>query len=425
MKEQKGTPFSAPYVYMSERNRERSMNKRWIVALAVCLCFIAVAIGGCAGQENASGIMALKTDTTEFKDSEILEKLQFYCDFYGMDKQVLREDTQMWNKMLDDIIYDYAFADLAFAEAQQTGLAIPDVQTEEVQQIYQSLLADIDQVIQANRKQELSGDTLTKAQDKYLAGMGFTREAFLQYAQKKAVEERVKQEWAKSDEVSEQELQEQYDYALQSQKKYMDIDPAYALDLIQNGTQTIVYYPQGLRYIRTITVPFEAETRGKAGILYSEGKLREYNILMEQAEAEILPQIEAIRSQIAQGASFETLSEQTGIDFAGNEKGQLVWEGDNEMISDFKVAVQQLKDVGDIVECNTYMGHQFIQYAAVASQGEVSFDEVKEALKKDVLSTKRLLQYDEEMRKRFREKVEAGEILLDLSTLKIEEENNG
>ncbi|MEA5004654.1 MAG: hypothetical protein VB081_14295 [Christensenella sp.] len=401
------------------------MKKKWLLSMLTVVLVVAFLLAGCtAGQANepaVSGKTVLKTALSEYTDKEILARVALYCDYYGVEEDALKEDTQIWNRLIEGIVNDYAFVDMAAAMAEESGIPVPDAQSEEVETVFGQLLTEIDGVIQKNAQEPLEGEALLKAEDEYMAGLGFTREEYRGFAQRKVTSALLQREWGKDIEITEEELQSEYQANLDAQKQYMDIDPVYAVNFIKKGEQAVVYYPQGLKYIKSITVPLDAETRGKAAILYNEGKMRDYNILLEEAVAALEPEIEEIRAKLQSGTPFEELMGEYGAD---GQEGQLVSEADTKMITDFQKAVKELQNVGDVAECDTYEGHHFIQYSAEVKPGAVPLDEVSEALKQGILQKKAIASYEQKMLQALNTAKEAGTVVLDFDSLMLEEAEN-
>lgn len=275
---------------------------------------------------NRSGAV-VTTPLGSYSKEEIIGKAEEYCRNYGMIPAEVHADTELWERLLNEVIRKFIYADLSIIHAKEIdGLEEPVVSEEDIRSKYQTLLV--------------------------------------------------------------------------SQKQYFAEKKEIVSAAIKYPRDTIVYYPEGLKYTKLFIVPFDSEIRGKAAILLSEGRSSEYKELMELADADILPQIRRLRQQLQNDGDFEKAAEEYG-----GVTEDLLYTEDFELFPAQQQALRSLKNPGDIAEYNIYQGHVFILYDRAPSFVEIPYEEVKQEIAKKILAEKKIIQHDRYMEKLYDEAI--------------------
>ena len=301
---------------------------RGVTALFLTVLFFTVSLlAGCT-KNGAVVITPLNTYSKE----DITNRAEAYCRRYGMLPSEVRADENAWQRLVDDVIREYVYADL--------------------KQIH---------------SEEING--------------------------------------VKEPEISEAEIRSKYETLLFSQKQYFDEKKEIVTAAIKNPRDTILYYPSGLKWVKYFIVPFEAEIRGRAAILLSEGRTEDYQKHMETAEAAMMPLIRELRQKLQNGFSFDSLA----ADYSGIIE-DLLYDEDNEIFPAQMLALKNLKKTGDIAEYNIYQGHVFMLFDRVPDYIEVPYEEAREEIASSLLKNKTIIENDRLMKKLFEQAVADGRV---------------
>jgi hypothetical protein len=213
--------------------------------------------------------------------------------------------------------------------------------------------------------------------------------------------------------LSEDEIRSKYETLLLSQKQYFAEKKEIVSSAIKHPRDTIVYYPKGLKYVKWFTVPYNAETRGKAAILLSEGKKSEYELLMEKADKEIIPLTREIRKKLQNRESFDILASEYG-----GVTENLLYSEDNELFPAEMEALRTLEKPGDIAEYSIYQGHVFMILDKLPDYIEVPYKEIREEIASSLLNNKTIIQNDKLMKKLYEEAIAVGTVKIKIKNAK-------
>ena len=295
---------------------------RTIVRDIAALFFTVSLLAGC-NKNDALVVTPLNT----YSKADIIKRAEAYCIKYGMLPSEVRADENAWQRLVDDVIREYVYADLK------------QIHSEEINS-------------------------------------------------------------AGEPELSEDEIRSKYETLLYSQKQYFTDKKEIVSAAIKNPRDTILYYPPGLKWVKYFIVPFEAEIRGRAAILLSEGKLNDYDRLTETAETDMQPLIRELQHKIQSGVSFETLADQyNGI------SEDLLYVEDKEIFSSQLRALKTLIKPGDVAEYNIYQGHVFMLFDRVPEYIEVPYEKAREELASSLIKNKKVIQHDKLMKRLYDEAI--------------------
>jgi len=92
----------------------------------LCAGLLAIALmaqAACGGGGDAdTDAVALKLPDQAFTQGNIRQRIAFYGDYYGMSQEVLASDAEVYNRMVDDIVTEYANAWIVRDRAEAEGL---------------------------------------------------------------------------------------------------------------------------------------------------------------------------------------------------------------------------------------------------------------------------------------------------------------
>jgi len=213
--------------------------------------------------------------------------------------------------------------------------------------------------------------------------------------------------------LSEDEVHSKYETLLFSQKQYFAEKKEIVSAAIKHPRDIIVYYPKGLKYVKFFTVPYEAEIRGRAAILLSEGKRDEYEKYVERADEQMIPLIRGIRKKLQNSGSFETMA----VEYGGVSE-DLLYSEDNSLFPAQAQALKTLHKPGDIAEYSIYQGHVFMLLDRLPEHIEVPYEEIKEEIASSLMKNKTILQHDRLMKRLYEEAIAAGSVKIRIKGVK-------
>lgn len=191
------------------------MAKRWqkiLVAAIVILVAVVAVVLWQGGLARGGDDVVLDTGKSVFTREYILARIDLTCRKYGMTSDELYEDPGFWNQMVNDIVFEYAGAEIAREYAAELGFEdLTSEQREEGENYAEQFYEQI-----------ATGD-MDRAET--LASVGFTEESLLVYGQNQVYEAVLKDLWAQSIELSQDATEAEYQKMVNySQKMKQEIE---------------------------------------------------------------------------------------------------------------------------------------------------------------------------------------------------------
>ena len=459
-------------------------------ALLCVMLALVLLLSGCAlvqkdeAVDNATEILRLgdKVITKEMVKAQTESQLYNMYSAYSMIGYSYDvTDPENIAKAQDAAIEAYE-KDLALtAKAAELGLdKLTDEETEEAKTAGQENFdSDIEFYIK-NYMTDTEGvdeETLkTKAREE-LEAMGYSVDDYITSATKKKVDAKLKEYAIKDVTVTDEEIQEDFDAKVESDKTTYAENPGSWAVAANNGT-TLYYTPAGVRRVKQILTKFTEEDQkaideanqqmsdantarstaqakidaanstldelkegdsdeiksareaAEATLAEAQKELDEAdNALMtatealtaaqDKAFADIDEKVDAILASLdAEGADWNAIMEANNEDpgMKDNEKGYAVATGMSNFDPAFVEAAMALEKIGDHSGKvkGTQYGYYIIRYESDEAEGPIALDDVKESITSALLSQKQEDTYDETVAKW----VEEAGIKVDLNALK-------
>lgn len=186
--------------------------------------------------------------------------------------------------------------------------------------------------------------------------------------------------------VTEAEIQAYYDMLLVTQQLQMAEDPSY-FDYLYMEDEPIVYYPEGMRYIKHILIGFDEDTALAWQALVGEGDMDDADPdALDMLYSTLDDRVTAVFECLMDGQDFDMLMREYGDDdnmlfepYSIN--GYALREGSLLFVSEFTEAAFALENVGDISDpVRSAGGIHFILYAGDVPAGAVPLADVQDAL---------------------------------------------
>ncbi|MDR1576411.1 MAG: hypothetical protein LBS37_10440 [Treponema sp.] len=221
-------------------------------------------------------------------------------------------------------------------------------------------------------------------------------------------------EAADDPQASEEEIRSKYETLLFSQKKYFTDKKEIVSAAITYPREPVLYYPEGLKWVKSFTLPFEAAVRGQAAILLNEKKQGDYETLIAAAENDMAPLIQEVRQKLRGGIGFDELASEYG---AGSAE-ELLYDKDTGIFPARLAALKTLEKTGDIAEYNIYQGHVFMIFVRKPDYIEMPYEMARDGIEASIKSAKSVLAHDRLMKKLYAESLANGSVKVSIKELK-------
>ena len=300
----------------------------------------------------------------------------------------------------------------------------------------------------------LEGEELDKAVEEEMTKRGISKDQYLKDARTSALNDKLREYIIKDVTVSDEEIQAEYNTQVASSKETYGENPGAYASAVNKGT-TVYYAPEGVRRVKNLLTKFheedqtaiddanakvsaantaissantmindsqeiiddaeateEAKTQAQADLATAQANLEKANADLEAANAELAAarekgyanldeEVDAILTQLAEGADWDTLMAEKTQDpgmksGTSSEKGYAIsadMTGFDPAFVEAGMALEKIGDYSGKVAGDSY-GYYIIRYVADEPAGEIGLDNVKDEIREDLLSKKQDETYD-------------------------------
>lgn len=454
------------------------MNKRF--ALVALLLAMVMLLSGCnlIGYDEeldgaqvvakVNGTELTKAEWEAYRDYLASYYQQYYQQYFGVSMQLTEDDVKAYgdaaleqmieNVVLQDKMKEFGFEPLpeedatdveSYAESMFSFYKqmiryqnYPDLETVE-EEAERLASATPDEATPDEAKATVTNAELDEMLTNDLTSIGYTREYFVQNQTASVQREKIREKAAEGVEVTDEQVQEEFDKRVATQKESYDANPAAYVTAENNGT-TNYYAPEGYRGVKNLLIRFSTEKQSEIQELNSaitsanktlsdaqkqldtlngtdtaeydeeskasyeqeiaalnetiataQATLDESNAKLETVTAEaydeILATAQDVLARAQAGEDFDALLEEYGQDTGmknepNKSRGYLVCEGLSIYEQSFQDAAMALAKVGDVSAelVKTSYGYHILQYATDVTPGAV---ELTEEIKSDIYNT--------------------------------------
>ena len=454
------------------------MNKRF--ALVALLLAMVMLLSGCnlIGHDEeldgaqvvakVNGTELTKAEWEAYRDYLASYYQQYYQQYFGVSMQPTEDDVKAYgdaaleqmieNVVLQDKMKEFGFEPLpeedatdveSYAESMFSFYKqmiryqnYPDLETVE-EEAERLASATPDEATPDEAKAIVTNAELDEMLTNDLTSIGYTREYFVQNQTASVQREKIREKAAEGVEVTDEQVQEEFDKRVATQKESYDANPAAYVTAENNGT-TNYYAPEGYRGVKNLLIRFSTEKQNEIKELNSaitsasktlsdaqkqldtlngtdtaeydeeskasyeqeiaalnetiataQATLDESNAKLETVTAEaydeILATAQDVLARAQAGEDFDALLEEYGQDTGmknepNKSRGYLVCEGLSIYEQSFQDAAMALAKVGDVSAelVKTSYGYHILQYATDVTPGTV---ELTEEIKSDIYNT--------------------------------------
>ncbi len=393
--------------------------------LAATLCVLLVLCGVSCAQKDPDPQIVIQVGETVFTRQQVLMSIASYCGSYNISLDDIRGDPQIWDRMKTDFTNQLAIECLAYQKAHELGIVLTNEEMAAFEKEYGIFLERLDE---NNRSDALSDEQLKdknfetarqQLRDRYFTALGYTAESHKLQQLRKFVTAKVKEKVTANVTVTEEEIKNYYDINATTQEKSSQAVGANTENPF--ASSTVLYYPNGYKYVKNILLPFPPSVVLSAIKLYSDNDPA-LDAMLERERSLMQPTIDAIRARLAAGESFDALV----AEYPGDEgmlqepqksKGYFTSTQYNELIDSYRDAVDALNEEGDVTECVTYRGYYFCYASEVHGPGPAPFEEVKAPIEQILLTNNKAIAWDQLTRGWIEEGVADGSVVINTSLL--------
>lgn len=464
------------------------MNKRF--ALVALLLAMVMLLSGCnlIGYDKeldgaqvvakVNGTEVTKAEWEAYRDYLASYYQQYYQQYFGVSMQLTEDDVKAYGdaaleQMIESIVLQDKMKEFGFEPLPEEDAAdvesyadsmfsfykqmiryqnYPDMETveEEAERLAAATMdeatpdeATLDEATQNEAKATVTNAELDEMLTNDLTSMGYTRDYFVQNQTASVQREKIREKAAEGVEVTDEQVQEEFDKRVATQKESYDANPAGYVTAENNGTANY-YVPEGYRGVKNLLIRFSTEKQNeikelntaitsanktltdaqkqldtlngtdtaeydeesKASheqeiaalnetIATAQATLDESNAKLETVTAEaydeILATAQDVLARAQAGEDFDALLEEYGEDTGmknepNKSRGYLVCEGLSVYEQSFQDAAMALEKVGDVSAelVKTSYGYHILQYATDVTPGAV---ELTEEIKSDIYNS--------------------------------------
>lgn len=427
-----------------------SINIKKVAAACICTALV-FATTGCdivSVNEDRDGQQVVATvGDAEIIKSEVLARYSVMAAQYGLNDSNTEysELIKSFKKSTLDSMVEY---EVVWQKAQEEGLEdkLTDEEKSSIESEYKETIDYIkslyvaENVTKNNPATPVSTDAavstaeptstqdvaLTATQqedadkyiDKYLKDYGFTRDSYKKYLYTTKyfdmLQGQVKDEIT---DISDEDLKGIYDSELKTQQAAFDAaeqnsentnvddNSSVSYESYINDGKVVVYAPSGLGYYKHILIKFSdniesqiSDVKNNEALTADEVKTKVAD-LENQGYKEIQSKADEVLNKVKAGDDFDTLIKDYGEDTGMTsdtykDTGYLVGKQSN-YVASFKEACLGLKNVGDTTGLvKSEYGYHIIKKVSEVTSGVKPFEDVKDALEKQELETRKTEHWD-------------------------------
>ncbi len=398
------------------------MNRSKFV-IAAALLMSALMLGGCATallgpektEDTATASATASADTSTvvvaevngeaiYKDEydEAYSNIEMQYYYAGSDttseEAISSMQQEALDGLIDDKIRDQKMKALGYSSLTEEELAQADSDMMEylLDYIENNAMSDVI----ATLEEGYTDAELQAAKEAYvdtlLSDNGLTREEFVVAFQDQVANEKALKAEKGDILPTDEEIKAQYDEYVAADKESIDADPTSYISTLNSGT-AVYYVPADVRKVRHVLISMDEETVNAISLLRSEGYDAAADVLLDSGLAAIEQHANEVLKKINDGdITFEEAITQFGGDPGQTDEGYSVMTGTTAYQDAFTEGAMGLAAIGDHTGLiATDYGYHIIEYYQDVTAGPVAYDSVKDAISKELETTKQSEAWDE------------------------------
>lgn len=388
------------------------MRKRVILALVLAFALLMSTSCSLIIKDEAVDLATpvIEVAGKTFTKGEVKDQMEAIHDYnkqmyyyYGMNYDRTSETSiadarkQAIQGLIESAVVEAKLAEYGFDSFTEEELAEIEATAKEDYELYRDTVKNF-----YFSDTELTGDELEAAIQEKMVAMGYPDyDTLVEENKNVKAQEKLVAEVNKDVTVSEEELTTEYNARVESAKASYEA-AAYTYGTALTEGETPYYAPAGYRYVKHILLQFNEEDETAISDLedqianLAEGEdAAELNDKLaaakEQAYLNLQPAIDEINAKLAEGAEFDALITEYNNDpgMTADSVGYAVCATSVDWVTEFRDASMALANVGDVSEpVRSDYGIHIIKYQSDIPEGEIGFENVREALTEELQTAK-------------------------------------
>lgn len=369
-----------------------------LLALVLALTCMSVLAEDTINVDDLSETVIATINGEPITYSEMLVMYQTYASQYSASGMDINDETtqqSLMNMAFNAAIQEKLIKQQATAEGLDAFTDEEEASFTEQAQTYYDQMKQM--LTLYNTDSSLSDEEKAAQAEEQMNTYGYSVEQLAKNNRDSEIFNRVYEFVNKDVDIPDSAVQSAYDDALKDAQDRYSEDPSQYLTDSSKGS-TIYCVPEGYRTVKHILVKYDKAKDLKAAqaklleLTEADDEYAETKASIEEMTAEIQPKLDEIQARIDNGEDFQALIEEYGEDpgmKSGDsaETGYLLCDGTTIYVSEFTAGGMALEKVGDVSEpILTDYGYHFIRYDSDVEPSVVPFDDVKDALKEDLLN---------------------------------------
>ncbi len=337
----------------------------------------------------------------EITKQQLYVELMMFLSRYDMTLTDIQTDAALLERLKTDFVNDIVLDYLVTSNAEELGYEYTAEEQTAFETEYEAFLVSLDEI---NREEAIASGTYTEEEvdehleelkEMYFTSTGYTEEEYKERQRNYFISKRVEETMYATIEVSEDEVKTYYDELLAAGNETITLMDAG----IPTNSYAQLYYPEGYKYVKGLLLEFDPTVRISNMELYTAGETAKLDAAIEREVTILEDEIAQVRAEIEAGADFDVLIEQYGDDdvmLTEPYKTQGYFEPNNNQnqYESYRNAIDSITEVGEIVECSTYLGYWFLQSVELVDEGPAPFEVVQISLESNLKSLEQIEQWD-------------------------------
>ncbi len=305
-------------------------------------------------------------------------------------KPVYKSELESWLTMMggSDILTDPSYSD-SIQDILDTFMSIKTLDTEIIKRGYLDNLTS-DQLAEAEQSAQEAIDSNVQdsgmTEEQLLTSIGFTKDQLIEQYKLNLAEGAAFTDLVGNVKPTEEQIKNEYDTTVASQKSAIDADPTQYVSYVNSGTD-VYYVPTGARMVRKLLIPIDTAWADSISQLRASGYDEQADVLFESALSKIQSKADEVKSKIKSGLSFNDAMTQYNEDANATDGGYPVMAETTDYPAKFTEKAMALTSVGQTSELfSTDEGYQVIEYTSDVTPGTVAFESVKDKISESLLA---------------------------------------
>ncbi len=338
----------------------------------------------------------------EITKQQVYAELVMFLSSYNMTLADIQSDAALLDRLKTDFVNDMVLDYLITANAAEMGYDYTAEEEALFEEEYGAFLTSLDDI---NREEAVANglyteqtveEHLPELRESYFEATGYTAEQHKERQRNYFISARTQELVLADITVTEQDVRDYYDELLAAGQQ--------TLTLIEADSPTTsyinLYYPEGYKYVKALHLEFDPTVRIANMELYTAGETEKLDAAIEREVAILADDIAQVQAEIAAGADFDALIEQYGDDDVMltepyKTTGYFEPNNNQNQMESYRNAIDSITEVGEIVECATYLGYWFLQSVEMVEEGPAPFDVVQTSLESNLITTRQIEVWDE------------------------------